>query len=248
MTWLELPERDPRFGRSCVGVFAEPADPKVCPTCGGEGHLKNPKRNPWRKGTPAEWRQIRISLRAELYWRQNGYGCDSSLVSDLISAANSGELSGDLSDGFGYDEIRNLYADPSDWDADQCREYAEEHGIDLPDPPDCGCDNPTKIVLKGSADAGCAACGADWPLEDDDEKHLDELRDACRDHAQDNPAEVYEWWRVSDWLCDQLHAIGEVTIDNGYGHWWGRQATGQMLLMDGTIQKIAARYEREGGE
>ena len=54
---------------------------------------------------------------------------------------------------------------------------------------------------------------------------------------------MYEWWRVSSWLCEQLHAIGEVTIDNDYGYWWGRTCTGQGWIMDGVLQRVAARFE-----
>lgn len=175
---------------------------------------------PWRKGTREEWRAIRIELRAEMYWERDGMGCDSALVDDLRKlggTARRDDPHHDLSEAFGPDEIRNLYADPSDWDVDRCRAYADDNGLDVP---------PSDNDM-------------------DADEYLDALREVCRDHAQDNPAEVYEWWRVSGWLCGQLHAIGEVTIDNGYGHWWGRTCTGQSLLMDGTLQQIAAQYERD---
>ena len=171
--------------------------------------------NPWRKGTPEEWRAIRIEVRAELYGNRDILGCDSSLVDDLIKSANGGErYVKDLADGFSYEEIRNLYKDPSDWGAIECLDYIRDQGIKYDEPAETA------------------------------EVDLDEVRELCRDHAQENPAEVYEWWRVSSWLCDQLHAIGEVTIDNGYGHWWGRTCTGQQWIMDGTLQQVAAQYER----
>jgi hypothetical protein len=53
---------------------------------------------------------------------------------------------------------------------------------------------------------------------------------------------VFEWWRVDPWLCKRLAAIGEVTLDNAYGEWWGRTCTGQSLIMDGTLQRIAANH------
>lgn len=76
--------------------------------------------------------------------------------------------------------------------------------------------------------------------EFDEDTYLEELQELVRDNA--DPAEVYEWWRVSDWMCRQLRTIGEVVLDNGYGCWWGRQATGQVVIMDGTFQKLAAQY------
>lgn len=184
-----------------------PADQKELKR--GYGH----EAKDWRPGTPEEWRQIRIELRAELYGERDILGCDSSLVGDLIRAANSGELSpGDLAEGFEYDNMRGIYADPSDWTIEQCRDWLEDHGI-----------NP--IDLERREDA------------------IETWQAAVRDRASDYPAEVYEWWRVSSWLCDQLAAIGEVTIDNGYGHWWGRTCTGQGWIMDGTLQQVAAQFE-----
>lgn len=181
--------------------------------------------NRWRAGTAEEWRTIRVALRAEMYAQRDVLQCVSSLIDDLIKAANSGELRGDLAEGFGYDEIRNLYKDPSDWTLEQCQDYANDHGLELEPLPTLG----------------------ESPQIDDDaleDEWLPAARQVCQEHAQDNPAEVYEWYLVDSWLCDQLHAIGEVTIDNGYGHFWGRTCTGQMLIMDGTLQEIAANFER----
>lgn len=188
----------------------------------------------WRKGTAAEWRTIRIALRAEGYQRHEVLCCDSALVGDLLQLG--GEGGGDLARAFDADAMRNVYADPSDWDADQCREYAEDHGIDLPEGEAC--------AEHATREAACPAC-QETDEDDSPRGWLTEARDACREYAQDHPAEVYEWWRVSSWLCDQLDAIGEVTIDNDYGTWWGRCTTGQRLIMDGVLQQVAAQYEQE---
>jgi len=50
--------------------------------------------------------------------------------------------------------------------------------------------------------------------------------------------EVFEWWRVTDYLCGKLRNAGEPVIDNEYGCWWGRTCTGQAIILDGTIQRI----------
>lgn len=195
----------------------------------------------WRTATADEHRTIKINVLAEIYGNRDILGCDSALVDDLIKAAGGGDLTGDLAVGFGYDEIRNLYADPSTWTVDECREYASEHGIDLPDLPDCTFCDGTREYAGGV----CTACDEQRAEhEDDDSRHgwLTEARGVCQEYAQDNPREPYEWWRVSSWLCEQLHAIGEITIDNGYGRWWGRTCTGQGFIMDGTLQDIAARF------
>lgn len=204
----------------------------------------------WRDGTAEEWRKIRIALRAELYAANYIKGCDSAIVDDLIKAAGSGELSGDLREAFSYDEIRNIYADPSDWDAERCREYANDHDINLPGIPMTDCDDCDDDARQGGDTCQTCYGSGEVPQDDyeeDDSRYgwLTEARDACREYAQDNPAEPYEWWRVDSWLCRQLHYIGEVTIDNGYGCWWGRQCTGQQYIMDGTLQTIAAQFEQE---
>ncbi len=174
------------------------------------------KPNRWRKGTADEWRRIVISQRAERYSAVEIYSCDSMLVGDLLKAAAHGmeaRALGDLAEGFSYDEIRNLYPDPQNWSIDECETWLTDQGHVRPDRDD----------------------------PEDEEAWHDTLRDAICDHAE--PAEVYEWWRVSEWLCAQLHGIGEVTIDNDYGHWWGRTCTGQGYLMDGTLQRVAAKFD-----
>jgi hypothetical protein len=122
--------------------------------------LKDGRHEPgarWRKGTAEEWQAIRRELRAEMYADRDVLCCDSALIGELMRAGTSGDLPrGDLSDAFSYDsgDLVNLYADPADWDADQCREYAEEHGIDLP--PEA----------------------PEYP-----DAWLSDARDACREHA-----------------------------------------------------------------
>lgn len=205
------------------------------------------EREAYRAGTVEEWREIRISLRAERYSEIEILCCDSLLVSELIR--NAYDLPADLSDGWQPEEIRNLYPDPDDWDLDQCREWLQDRGIGLPEPDPYAMDRQTCTELLES---NGGAAFADEPLADlraavaeqaDDLGMLEEWRDLVRDRAE--AAEVYEWWRVSEWLCNALHGIGEVTIDNGYGYWWGRQCTGQGYLMDGTLQRIAEQYVQE---
>lgn len=50
--------------------------------------------------------------------------------------------------------------------------------------------------------------------------------------------EIYEWWVVSDWLSILLRKLGEPMLNNEYGTWWGRCATGQAVYLDGVINKI----------
>lgn len=208
----------------------------------------------WRKGTPDEWRQVEVEVLAEIYQERDVFCCDSSLVDDLIKAASGGELGrGDLGDGFSYEEITGLYADPSDWGLERCREYIDDNGLEEPTEGNVWkMDRADLVEQLSNAGIESKDDESDETLREavivniDDETldGIDDWRNVCRDYAQDNPADVYEWWRVSSWLCDKLRDIGEVVIDNGYGHWWGRTCTGQGLIMDGTLQKVAAQFVR----
>lgn len=130
--------------------------------------------------------------------------------STLVGALMELHGHGDLGAAFAWDEVENLYPDPDTMTPEEMRTYVEERGGDVPEVP------------------------AD---DDDYGDYVRALEDAVRDCAE--PAEVYEWWRVSSWLCRTLREAGEVVLDNDYGCWWGRQCTGQAVLMDGTLQRVA---------
>src|SRR5690606_29795234 len=155
----------------------------------------------WRDATPEEAKAIRCNELAEIYSQRDIRYCQSMLVSELLQ--KGGEGSG--LEGFAWDNVENLYVDACDWTIEQCRQWLEDEGYDLPDSED----------------------EEDW-------------QEAVNDNA--SPQEVYEWWLVSDWLADRLKEIGEPVLVNDYGQWWGRCTTGQGYLMDGTLQKVAARF------
>lgn len=73
-----------------------------------------------------------------------------------------------------------------------------------------------------------------------DEADIEHLRDYIRDNY--TPREVLEWWLVTEWLAEELFEINEVTVEIGANHFWGRRQSGQHIVMDGTLQKIAAKY------
>jgi len=52
------------------------------------------------------------------------------------------------------------------------------------------------------------------------------------------PQEIYEWWRITSSLADQLVRQGQPVLRNSYGDWWGRCTTGQAIILDGIIQQI----------
>lgn len=56
--------------------------------------------------------------------------------------------------------------------------------------------------------------------------------------ADEDVNEAYEWWFVTNWFADKLREHGEMIID-GWHQVWGRTCTGQAILLDGVIGKIA---------
>ena len=170
----------------------------------------NPARKTrWRKPDAATTRLIEVNQMALRYQDHEILCCDSLLVDELLKKGGSGE--GGL-DGWEYDIIENVYVDPSMWTALTCKEYLDDEGVDYED--------------------------INFDALDPDATE-DELRERVREHSQENPREVYEWWRVSSWLCARLRDIGECVIDNDYGCWWGRCTTGQAYIMDGVLQRVA---------
>lgn len=194
-------------------------------------------------GTPAtddDRKAIRIELRARQYMDREILCCDSALVDELLDKSF---------DGFSWEEVENPRVDPSDWSLEQCKEWLEDNGHDLPDP------NPWAMgrsELLKLLPVSVSAEFADRPhtglvadivnlIEDGDIDGLDDWRDAVRDNAED--ATVYQWFRVTPWFCERLREAGEVVLDNNYGNWWGRQCAGQSLIMDGVLQRVAATQE-----
>ena len=178
---------------------------------GGE---RDEQINPWTDAQclGGHWAEIRTELRAQRIQDQDILKRDSSLVSDMLSAAH--DLPDRLSDEWQLESVTNLYPDPSEWDAAQCLAWLDEH---------------------------ISASDIEWHYRDAAEYWASALQALVEDHAE--PAEIYEWWAVNDWLAEKLEEIGEPVLSNSYGHWWGRTCTGQALIMDGTLQRVAAAIE-----
>lgn len=186
--------------------------------------------------TAAEWLDIRAEELAVGYHDRQLFANQCCLVDDLLKR-------GDI-EGFTIDDIAGLYPDPSEWDAEELREWLDEHGIDYDAPPEAGgacpdCAEPT-LCREDDGTIRCyiGDCGYEYDPETD--APLDEWRELVTDNGE--AAEVFQWWLVDSWLAGQLGEIGEPIIDNDYGPWWGRTCCGQGVLMDGTLQRIARRY------
>ena len=55
--------------------------------------------------------------------------------------------------------------------------------------------------------------------------------------------EVYEWWMVDSWFARKLQERGEIVID---GNIWGRQCTGQSIVLDWVTRDIYKEVTRDG--
>lgn len=79
--------------------------------------------------------------------------------------------------------------------------------------------------------------------EDDGEPGLvSSAQAACElDNLDPYQREVYEHWLVSDWLADNLEALGE-KVDRDFAGMtiWARTTTGQAIYADGVIKRICA--------
>lgn len=108
---------------------------------------------------------------------------------------------------------------------------------------------PTYEDADNLMEQRCPECGED-AIEPTTEEEADETGCdyACRsgscgwfgDCPDNEPAEVMEWWLVSDWLGDCLSDRGMVVLRYGSSAWWGRCCTGQGIIIDGIMQRIVA--------
>lgn len=184
-----------------------------------------------------------IEERAERLFRSDVMCCDSGLVDMLLQR-------GDI-DGFQYDDIEGLLTDPSDWEGERCREYLDDYGYDYPDDSPKEWDRSRMVEELQGVSIHCRDTDTDdvlrtacWANVDDETLDgLDKLRKAVNDNAE--PAEVFEWWQVTQHLYGELICQGEPGIDNDYGCWWGRTCTGQGVLQDGTLQAIVRSWNTE---
>lgn len=92
----------------------------------------------------------------------------------------------------------------------------------------------------------CSDCGEE--VEQKEEKYIcygcdKEYSEDEYDNLDYEYNEVYEYWFVTGYLFDKLKDYGQVVCDSPYGYIWGRQTTGQSILLDGIISRICAEME-----
>lgn len=204
----------------------------------------------YRKPTETERKNIRVEELAQMYASRDIFCCDSALVSDAMRA--SYDAPSEFLEEFSTDNMKNYTADPSNWDMEQCHDWLEDKGIDCPSPNPWDMTREELIELH-QEEVGSETSDAFPPddelrtliikaMDEEDISGLDDWRDMVRDNTGEHEAEVYEWYRVSNWLGKNLEEIGEVVLDNSYGKWWGRQCTGQSYMMDCVLQRIALQF------
>jgi len=54
--------------------------------------------------------------------------------------------------------------------------------------------------------------------------------------------EIYEWWIVTPWLAKKLEAHGHTVLQGLDCVYWGRQCTGQSIILDRVLQNIAIEF------
>ena len=69
----------------------------------------------------------------------------------------------------------------------------------------------------------------------------DDLREM--DEPDTEASEIFEWWLISDYMARKLKEKGQVIWEEYGCTWWGRQTTGQGILLDHVISMIAEDME-----
>lgn len=125
-----------------------------------------------------------------------------------------------------------LYKDIEEDDQENINEFLDMVGIDDEDLKECSFGflyDKIKDKLE--------------ELDEDDIKELvqDNYNILGLDESDyDEHQEVYQWFLVSSWLCDELNEAGEVVISSH--NYWGRGTYGQSIELDGVMHDIFLKW------
>lgn len=88
------------------------------------------------------------------------------------------------------------------------------------------------------AEVEAETVGVDDNEEDLNEK-IDELEEKIYElkSEEEEEQEIFEWWKVSSYLCNRLDEWGEPVIKDY--NIWGRTCTGQAISLDAVMHYIA---------
>jgi hypothetical protein len=221
------------------------------------GNLQVFKNGVWQPATADEVRAVKIEELAATYAKTEVIVCDSALVCDLIASCQLGTGYPGLRNllrKWTDDHVTNLYVRASTWNMQQCRTWLQANGHPLPNrnpwamiraeliaaayPNYHSLKKPGRVEIERQSDAEIREkLIKDMDAETTD--GLDEFRAAVNENAGE--VSIYEWWRVTPWLADELRQIGEPLLSNVYGQWWGRTRIGHPYIQDGTLQAVAAQ-------
>lgn len=136
------------------------------------------------------------------------------------------------------------YPEPDEWSIQQCKEWCNTTEIDfqslIPEMDRC----ELALHLYDLITFGWEEIPDDvlrsvlTKLVTDDGKHGNVF---WRELVASRQPEIYEWWGVEEGLAEELIELKHSVLSNDFGCWWGRQMTGQYMLMDGTFQRVARK-------
>lgn len=120
------------------------------------------------------------------------------------------------------------------------------------------CELPTWDEIENEYEDSCPNCGssdiykvpeADKPSANDDCFECGSCHIIKPNNELDQQAkEIYEWWIVTDFLCDKLRKQGEPVLEWGNNCYWGRTTTGQAILLDHVISVICEEMQILDGQ
>ena len=170
--------------------------------------------------------------------------CMTSEVEYIIRKSFENCTSNDLP--FTEDDIENYYG--KSCNSCGCESFTEV----WPDDPD------VKIEKNEDEDIvsyKCPCCGMEHETETEARECCNQKLYKCDDcgriytedeyyNLDDSYPEVFEWWAVTDWFGEKLKRHGETVISCVWGKtYWGRQTTGQAILLDYVVSKICCEME-----
>ena len=189
-------------------------------------------------------KETRIEEVAERLLQREVLSCQSSLIDFLLKKEYA-------TDQFGWEAVANLWPNTDQWTMQQCCDAIAEFTTEHPTPDPFDMDRDDLLDLVEVADKtlfeneGLKSLATEQLREKViklmDKEIIYGLHEWRIAASEGDPQEVFEWWLVTDWLIRHLDEIDEPILCNDYGNWWGRTCTGQAIIQDGTLQKIARR-------
>lgn len=112
---------------------------------------------------------------------------------------------------------------------------------------------PSYDDIENGFDYVCPCCSEPLPESDElkEGKEKEFICSSCKEEFSDpdtQPQEIYEWWIVTDHLCDKLRKQGEAVLEWGNNYYWGRTTTGQSIMLDHVISVICEEMEILDGQ